>query len=96
MMALQVCRECLSSRGKLDRTIKIRGNLDAGKSRASQIRKASPIFKGMDGQQVTLRAELEVKGVRRPALDVPAADEPRRISDHGLNKGRDSNWRKGV
>jgi hypothetical protein len=56
----------LGSRGELDRTIKIRGNLDAGKSRAGQIRKASPIFKGMDGQQVTLRAELEVNVVWRP------------------------------
>ncbi|HYK89044.1 MAG TPA: twin-arginine translocation signal domain-containing protein, partial [Acidobacteriota bacterium] len=51
----------------LDGRIKVGGNFDAGQPYAGQLREASIILpKGMDGQQIILRAELEVKGVRRP------------------------------
>jgi hypothetical protein len=51
----------------LDGKIRVGGDLDVGEPRAGQIRQASLILpKGMDGQQIVLRAELEVKGVRRP------------------------------
>ena len=40
--------------------------------RAGQIRQASLILpKGMDGQQIVLRAELEVKGVRAGSRRTP-------------------------
>jgi hypothetical protein len=51
----------------------------------------------MDGQQIVLRAELEVKGVRRP---VRWACYERTNPDGSLTirlkKGSDSNWKKGV
>ena len=81
-----------------DGKVKVGGNLDPGEPRAGQIRQASLILpKGLDGQQVTLRAELEVKGVRRPvrwACRQPA--NPDGSVTFRLKKGSDSNWRKGV
>jgi hypothetical protein len=51
----------------------------------------------MDGQQIKVRAELEVKGVKRPVRW--ACHNPTN-SDGSLTirlkKGGDSNWRKGV
>jgi len=48
----------------LDGKVKVGGNIDAEEPRAGQIRQASLILpKGIDGQQIVLRAELEVKGV---------------------------------
>jgi hypothetical protein len=51
----------------------------------------------MDGQQIILRAELEVKGVRRP---VRWACHERTNPDGSLTirtkKSGDANWRKGV
>jgi hypothetical protein len=51
----------------------------------------------MDGQQIVLRAELDVKGVRRP---VRWACYERTNPDGSLTlrlkKGNDSDWRKGV
>ena len=81
-----------------DGRVKVGGNLDAGQPRACQIRLASIILpKGMDGQQIVLRAELEIKGVRHPIRW--ACHEP--TSPDGsltirLKKGSDSDWRKGV
>jgi hypothetical protein len=82
----------------LDSRIKVGGNLDAGQPYADQLREASIILpKGMDGQQIILRAELEVKGVRRP---VRWACYERTNPDGSLTirlkKGSDSNWKKGV
>ncbi|HEX4485005.1 MAG TPA: hypothetical protein VH088_01985 [Terriglobales bacterium] len=81
-----------------DGQIKVGGNLDAGQPRAGQIRLASLILpKGMDGQQIVLRAELEVKGVRRPvrwACYEPT--NPDGSLTFRLKKGSDSDWRKGV
>jgi len=82
----------------VDGRVKLGGNLDAGQPRAGQIRLASIILpKGMDGQQVVLRAELEVKGVRRPVRW--ACHEPTNPDGSltiRLKKGSDSGWRKGV
>jgi len=56
----------------LDGKVKVGGNLDAGEPRAGQIRQASLILpKGIDGQQIVLRAELEVKGVRAGSRRTP-------------------------
>lgn len=47
--------------------MKVGGNLDAGEPHAGKMRQASLILpKGTDGQQIVLRAEIEVKSVRRP------------------------------
>jgi hypothetical protein len=51
----------------------------------------------MDGQQVILRAELQVKGVRRPvrwACHNPT--NPDGSLTVRLKKGGDSDWKKGV
>ena len=82
----------------LDGKVKIGGNLDAGEPRAGHLRQCSIILpQGMDGQQIKLRAELEVKGVRRPVRW--ACRQP--TNQDGsitirLKKGSDSDWRKGV
>jgi hypothetical protein len=82
----------------LDGKMKVGGNLDAGEPRSGQLRQASIILpQGMDGQQITLRAELEVKGARRPVRW--ACRQP--TNQDGsitirLKKGSDSDWRKGV
>ncbi len=82
----------------LDGQVKAGGNLDAGQPRAGQLRQASIILpKGMDGQQVILRAELEVKGVRRPVRW--ACHEPTNPDGSltiRLKKGSDPDWKKGV
>lgn len=82
----------------LDGRVKVGGNLDAGEPRPGRIRQASLILpQGMDGQQIVLRAELEVKGVRRP---VRWACSQRTNPDGSLTirlkKGADAGWRKGV
>ncbi len=82
----------------LDGGIKIGGNLDAGQPYAGHMRQCSLILpKGMDGKQIKLRAELEVKGVRRP---VRWACHERTNSDGSLTirlkSGSDSDWKKGV
>jgi hypothetical protein len=81
-----------------DGKIKVGGNLDAGQPYAGKLRQASLILpKGMDGQQITLRAELEVKGVRRPVRwachDKTNPDGSLTIR---LKEGSDTNWAKGV
>jgi hypothetical protein len=81
-----------------DGKVKIGGNLDAGQPYAGKLRQASFILpKGLDGQQINLRAELEVKGVRRP---VRWACHEKTNSDGSLTirlkKGSDTNWAKGV
>lgn len=82
----------------LDGRVKVGGNLDAGHPYGGQIREASFILpKGMDGQQVILRAELETKGITRPVRW--ACYEPTNPDGSltiRLKKGSDTNWRKGV
>lgn len=82
----------------LDGKIKVGGNLDPGEPRAGQIRLASIILpKGMDGEQVILRAEIEVKGVRRPVRwACRQQTNPDGSLTIRLKKGSDSGWRKGV
>lgn len=82
----------------LDGKIKVGGSLDPGEPRAGKLRQASFLLpKGMDGEPILLRAELEVKGVRRAvrwACRQPTnADGSLTIR---LKKGTDSDWRKGV
>jgi hypothetical protein len=82
----------------LDGRVRVGGNLDAGQPYAGQFRQASIILpKGMDGQQIKLRAELDVKGQKRPvrwACDHPT--NPDGSLTIRLKKGSDSGWRKGV
>ena len=82
----------------LDGHIRIGGNLDAGEPFSGKMRMASIVLpKGMDGQQVILRAEIETKGVRRP---VRWACRERTNSDGSLTlrlkRGSDPDWKKGV
>ena len=81
-----------------DGRVKVGGNLDAGQPIAGKLRQASIILpKDMDGQQIILRAEIEVKGVRRP---VRWACHERTNPDGSLTirlkKGSDPDWKKGV
>jgi hypothetical protein len=82
----------------LDGRVRVGGNLDAGQPYAGQFRQASIILpKGMEGQQIKLRAELEVKGAKRPvrwACQHPT--NPDGSLTIRLKKGSDSGWRKGV
>jgi hypothetical protein len=82
----------------MDGSVRLGGNLDAGQPYAGQFRQASIILpKGMDGQQIKLRAELEVKGVKR--LVRWACQHPTNPDGSltiRLKKGSDSGWRKGV
>lgn len=82
----------------LDGKVKIGGNLDPGEPRAGKIRQASIVLpKGMDGEQIVLRAELEVKGVRRPVRwACRQQTNPDGSLTIRLKKGSDSGWRKGV
>jgi hypothetical protein len=82
----------------LDGKLKLGGSLDPGEPRPSQLRQASIILpQGMDGQQIRLRAEIEVKGVRRAVRwacrQATNADGSITIR---LKKGSDPDWRKGV
>ena len=82
----------------IDGSVRLGGNLDAGQPYAGQFRQASIILpKGMDGQQIKLRAELEVKSVRRPVRwACHDATNPDGSLTIRLKKGSDSGWRKGV
>ena len=82
----------------LDGRVKVGGNLDAGQPHAGKLRQASIILpKGLEGQQLNLRAELEVKGVRRR---VDWACHQKTNPDGSLTirlkKASDPNWAKGV
>jgi hypothetical protein len=82
----------------MDGSVRLGGNLDAGQPYAGQFRQASIMLpKGMDGQQIKLRAELEVKGVKRTvrwACQHPT--NPDGSLTIRLKNGSDSGWRKGV
>jgi hypothetical protein len=82
----------------LDGKVKVGGNLDPGEPRAGKIRQASLILpKGMDGEQIVLRAELEVKGIRHPVRwACRQQTNPDGSLTIRLKKGSDSGWRKGV
>lgn len=81
-----------------DGKVKAGGNLDAGQPYAGKLRQASLILpRGLEGEHINLRAELEVKGVRRPIRwachEKTNADGSITIR---LKKGSDTNWAKGV
>jgi hypothetical protein len=82
----------------MDGRVRAGGNLDAGQPHAGQFRQVSIILpKGMDGQQIKLRAELEVKNVKRAvrwACQHPT--NPDGSLTIRLRNGSDSGWRKGV
>ena len=83
----------------LDAKVKVGGSLDAGHPYGGKLRQASFVLpKGMDGQQLKIRAEIETKGgIRRPvrwASAQPAnADGSLTIQ---LIRRDDKKWRKGV
>lgn len=81
-----------------DGKVKVGGNLDAGQPYAGKLRQASLILpKGLDGEHINLRAELEVKGVRRPVRwACREKTNPDGSLTIRLKKGSDSNWAKGV
>jgi hypothetical protein len=81
-----------------DGKFRIGGNLDAGQPYAGRTRQASFILpKGMDGQKVILRAEIETKGVRRPVQWACAQPlNPDGSLTIQLKPNNDKNWRKGV
>jgi hypothetical protein len=81
-----------------DGKVRVGGGLDAGHPLGGRLRQASFVLpKGLDGQEVVLRAELETNGVRRPvrwACAQPLRDDGGlvvRLKPHG-----DAGWRKGV
>ena len=82
----------------MDGRVRVGGNLDAGQPYAGHFRQASIILpKAMDGQQIKLRAELEVKSTTRPvrwACEHPT--NPDGSLTIRLKNGSDSGWRKGV
>ena len=83
----------------LDGRLKIGGSLDAGHPYGGKLRQASFVLpKGIDGQQLKIRAEIETKaGIRRPvhwACAQPLnADGSLMIQ---LIRSDDKRWRKGV
>jgi hypothetical protein len=81
-----------------DGKMKVGGNLDAGQPYAGKLRQASLILpKGLDGEHINLRAELEVKGVRRPVRwACHEKTNPDGSLTIRLKKGSDTNWAKGV
>ncbi len=81
-----------------DGKVKVGGNLDAGLPYAGKLRQASLVLpKGLDGQHINLRAELEVKGVRRPVRwACHEKTNPDGSLTIRLKKGSDSNWAKGI
>jgi hypothetical protein len=81
-----------------DGRVRVGGSLDAGHPHAGRLRQASFILpRELEGGAVTMRAEIEVKGVRRPARW--ACAQPVN-ADGSLSlklKARDDpNWRKGI
>jgi hypothetical protein len=82
----------------MDGKISLGGGLDAGHPYAGRLRQAAFVLpKGLEGQQMKLRAEVETKGVRRPVnwacAQKLAADGSFVIQ---LKKFEDRGWRKGV
>jgi hypothetical protein len=81
-----------------DGKIRAGGSLDAGHPHAGRLREASFLLpRELEGGTVTIRAELEVKGVRRPARW--ACAQP--VNADGslplkLKTREETNWRKGV
>ncbi len=83
----------------LDGRLKIGGSLDAGHPYGGKLRQASFVLpKGIDGQQLKIRAEIETKaGIRRPvrwACAQPVNTDGSLLIQ--LLRSDDKRWRKGV
>jgi hypothetical protein len=83
----------------LDGKLKIGGSLDAGHPYGGKLRQASFLLpKGIDGQQLKIRAEIETKrGIRRPVrwACVQAANPDGSLTIQLIRRD-DKRWRKGV
>jgi len=82
----------------LDGKVRVGGGLDAGHPYGGRVREASFILpRGMEGQRMRIRAEVETRGVRRPVRWACAqpldADGALTIQ---LKKFDDPGWRKGI
>jgi hypothetical protein len=83
----------------LDGKIKVGGSLDAGHPYAGKLRQASFLLpKGMDGQKMKIRAEIETKGgIRRPVNWASAQpSNPDGSLTIQMLRRDDDKWRKGV
>jgi hypothetical protein len=81
-----------------DGRVRVGGSLDAGHPHAGRVRQASFMLpRELEGGTVTMRAEIEVKGVCRPARWACAqpvnADGSLTLK---LKRRDDPNWRKGI
>jgi hypothetical protein len=82
----------------MDGRVKVGGGLDAGHPYGGKLRQANFILpKGMEGQKIKIRAELETNGVIRPVRWATA----QKLDNDGafvfeLKKFDDKGWRKGV
>ena len=82
-----------------DGKVKMAGTLDAGHPYGGKLRQASFVLpKGMDGQQMKIRAEIETKGgLRRPVRWASAQpDNPDGSLTLQLMRHDDKRWRKSV
>ena len=83
----------------MDGKVRVGGALDPGHPHGGKLRQASFVLpKGMDGQKMKIRAELQTKGgIRRPvrwaSAQPPNADGSLTIE---LLRSDDKRWRKGV
>ena len=83
----------------LDGKVKVGGSLDAGHPYGGKLRQASFLLpKGMDGQQMRIKAEIETKGgIRRPVRWASAQPvNPDGSLTIQLIRRDDRRWRKGV
>jgi hypothetical protein len=84
--------------GTPDGKVRVGGSLDAGHPHGGRLREASFLLPaGLDGQTVSMRAELETRGVRRPVRWACAqplnADGSLSLR---LKRHDDPDWRKGI
>jgi hypothetical protein len=82
-----------------DQRIKIGGSLDAGHPHGGKLRQASFVLpRGLEGQMMLPRAEIETKGgIRRPVRWACAQPlNPDGSLSFRLKPQGDSDWRKGI
>ena len=81
-----------------DKKLSIGGGLDAGHPYGGRLRQAAFILpKGMEGEKLSVRAEIETKGVRRPVHWACAQPlNPDGSFPITLRKFDDAGWRKGI
>ena len=82
----------------LDGKVSVGGGLDPGHPYGGKLRQASFILpKGMEGQKIKIRGEIETKGVRRPVRWSCAQPlNPDGSFTVELKKFEDKGWRKGI